>query len=672
MKNVLFRRGISAVCAGILCASSAPAWGKSAKEVFAEVARSVVVVLALDSSGETSAQGSGVVVGKNQVATNCHVIEDAEKIVIRQAADSSGGENYRMSAEILARDNERDLCLLFVDELSEPPAAPVATMGEAKELTVGEEVFAVGAPEGLELSMSRGIVSQLRGIQGKHGAPLVQTDAAISPGSSGGGLFNENGELVGITTFKWRGENLNFAIPIEWMQELKEKGQAELAAAKMRKKCAAHPNYECIIAAALSIISSIDSANYRFWGLSVISKAQAKAGDKQAASDTLSVALSAIQSIDRASTRVSAFRDIALAQAKLGDEAGARNSFAAALSAVKNIGNDLTDPRGAALHDISKSQAEAGYVDDAFATARNISNEALFGHRTRTLLAIAKVQADSGKEEDARETFSIALSEASGAFELIHIAEAHMKLWNDTAAALSIVDQNLDDSEEKFLAWAVIVETLANSGDIAAALSMSRKILSPGAKARALSAIAKAQAKSGQQEKARKTFESALLAAESAESAFARDGILRQIMKAQSEAGYALAALSIASTISDSRQRNMELRDIAAMQVKLGNLDGAFTTVLMINNAGYHASVLCDIASKYAKAGDIDRAFSIAQSINNAHFCFGTLRSVIASAQAESGDFHSAMKIALEIESGYILIRTLADIADHLAARERN
>ena len=218
MKNVLFRRGISAVCAGILCASSASAWGKSAKEVFAEVARSVVVVLALDSSGETSAQGSGVVVGKNQIATNCHVIEDAAKIVVRQAADSSGDENYRMSAEILTRDDERDLCLLFVDELSEPPAAPVVTMGEAKGLTVGEEVFAIGAPNGLELSMSRGIVSQLRGVHGKHVAPLVQTDAAISPGSSGGGLFNENSELVGITTFKWKGENLNFAIPVEWVE----------------------------------------------------------------------------------------------------------------------------------------------------------------------------------------------------------------------------------------------------------------------------------------------------------------------------------------------------------------------------------------------------------------------------------------------------------------------
>ena len=229
MKNAARRRIVAVLTAGILAFSAAPAWAKSAKEVFAEVAGSVVVVLALDSSGETQAQGSGVVVGKNEVATNCHVIDKAKSVVVHQAADSGGDESYRMDARILARNDERDLCLLFVDALSEPPAAPVAEMGAAEALTVGEEVFAIGAPEGWELSLSRGVVSQLRKIHGKHDAPLVQTDAAISPGSSGGGLFNENGELVGITTFKWKGESLNFAIPAEWVGELLTQDGTEVA-----------------------------------------------------------------------------------------------------------------------------------------------------------------------------------------------------------------------------------------------------------------------------------------------------------------------------------------------------------------------------------------------------------------------------------------------------------
>ena len=77
-------------------------------------------------------------------------------------ADLAVSETWSMAASLLARDAERDLCLLFVSELSKPPAAPLVRMGAAKSLSVGEEVYAVGAPKGLELSLSRGVVSQLR------------------------------------------------------------------------------------------------------------------------------------------------------------------------------------------------------------------------------------------------------------------------------------------------------------------------------------------------------------------------------------------------------------------------------------------------------------------------------------------------------------------------------
>ncbi len=82
---------------------------------------------------------------------------------------------------------------------------------------MGEPVYAVGAPQGLELSLSEGIVSQLRGGP----PPLIQTTVAISQGSSGGGLFNAEGELVGITTFYLKeGQSLNFALPVEWIGEV--------------------------------------------------------------------------------------------------------------------------------------------------------------------------------------------------------------------------------------------------------------------------------------------------------------------------------------------------------------------------------------------------------------------------------------------------------------------
>ena len=226
MRVVLLPWVVYAVVAGVFVLAPASAWGQLAKQVFAKAARSVVVVVSSDAHGEATLQGSGVVVGSNEVVTNCHVIENAASVSVKQTADDAeGGETYKMSARVLVRDDERDLCLLFVDDLSAPPAAPMAAMGVAKELSIGEDVYAVGAPEGLELSLSRGVVSQLRQLYDGQTSPLVQTDAAISQGSSGGGLFDGNGKLVGITTFKWKGESLNFALPVEWVEDLQERGR---------------------------------------------------------------------------------------------------------------------------------------------------------------------------------------------------------------------------------------------------------------------------------------------------------------------------------------------------------------------------------------------------------------------------------------------------------------
>jgi S1-C subfamily serine protease len=94
-------------------------------------------------------------------------------------------------------------------------------------LQVGERVFAIGAPEGLDLTLSEGIISRLE-VWKPEGVPdaesmveQIQTTAAISPGSSGGGLFDQAGRLIGITTSSIRGaQNLNFAIPVSDVQSL--------------------------------------------------------------------------------------------------------------------------------------------------------------------------------------------------------------------------------------------------------------------------------------------------------------------------------------------------------------------------------------------------------------------------------------------------------------------
>ena len=144
--------------------------------------RSVVVIKT------TEGQGSGVIIRPNLVATNFHVIDDSGDITIYKANNRRAQTDSAHYAKIHKRDKERDLCLLDVKGLWGIPA----NIRRADTLKVGENVYAIGAPKGLEYSMSAGIVSQLRGDGGE--APIIQTDAAISPGSSGGGLFDGEGK----------------------------------------------------------------------------------------------------------------------------------------------------------------------------------------------------------------------------------------------------------------------------------------------------------------------------------------------------------------------------------------------------------------------------------------------------------------------------------------------
>jgi serine protease Do len=99
--------------------------------------------------------------------------------------------------------------------------APAVTIGTAETLKTGQKVYAIGSPQGLELTISDGIVSGMRSLpQGR----VIQTTAPISPGSSGGPLFDAYGRLVGIMTFQHRlGQNLNFAVPADWIADIRSR-----------------------------------------------------------------------------------------------------------------------------------------------------------------------------------------------------------------------------------------------------------------------------------------------------------------------------------------------------------------------------------------------------------------------------------------------------------------
>ncbi|MBL8342903.1 MAG: trypsin-like peptidase domain-containing protein [Rubrivivax sp.] len=199
-------------------APAAAAGPLSAEEVFARAAPSVVRVNAIGPGGEVAAFGSGVVVDAGTVVTNCHVARRGATLTVKHGND-------KLDARITTADEAHDLCKLSVVGL----AAPSVRIGEVASLRVGQKVYAIGSPQGLDLTLSDGMVSSLREVPD---GTVVQTTAPISPGSSGGGLFDESGTLVGIVTFQMRaGQNLNFALPADWIATMAPSAPRELAAA---------------------------------------------------------------------------------------------------------------------------------------------------------------------------------------------------------------------------------------------------------------------------------------------------------------------------------------------------------------------------------------------------------------------------------------------------------
>jgi S1-C subfamily serine protease len=174
-------------------------------ELFQKLSPSVLRVEGKLASGYSL--GSAVAVTPTLLITNCHVIEGALKVSVKQAKQT-------WPAKVKHSDPLKDRCVL---EVPDAVFTPIAGVRPFMDLKVGEQLYTLGNPNGLDLTLADGILSALRE---EDGVRYVQTTAPISPGSSGGGLFDARGNLVGVTTLVVVGkehlnQSLNFAIAAE-------------------------------------------------------------------------------------------------------------------------------------------------------------------------------------------------------------------------------------------------------------------------------------------------------------------------------------------------------------------------------------------------------------------------------------------------------------------------
>lgn len=148
------------------------------------------------------------------VLTNFHVVQGGALFRVRFLDPAGTSKTYRAFPKACAV--AHDLAVLSV--LNTPALRPISRA--TSEPPVGARVFAVGSPLSLQGTISEGIISQYRELDGSR---LIQTTAAISPGSSGGGLFNDRAELIGVTTLTISaGQSLNFAVPLVALKSLEE------------------------------------------------------------------------------------------------------------------------------------------------------------------------------------------------------------------------------------------------------------------------------------------------------------------------------------------------------------------------------------------------------------------------------------------------------------------
>ena len=206
-------RTLKSIAAVLLVASwhapNTAARANNVRKAVREVSPAVVMVVALDQNQEATGFGSGFFIEKDGlVVSNYHVVKGAYQVAIR----TRDKEVYE-AIGVVDFNEDLDYVVMRVPTGND---FSCVRLQNSQQLEIGDEVVAIGHPHGLEYTISTGIISQIRHVEG---LTLIQHTAPISPGNSGGPLIAKNGKVIGINTMTAAsGQNLNFAIPIDYIQ----------------------------------------------------------------------------------------------------------------------------------------------------------------------------------------------------------------------------------------------------------------------------------------------------------------------------------------------------------------------------------------------------------------------------------------------------------------------
>lgn len=206
----------------------APSQPFDSAQITKKISPGVVLIKGTASSGD-EILGTGFIISSDgKIGTNLHVVESLKNGGVQLAS----GEKFD-SFSVLAFDARKDIAIIKIPGFDLPTVA----LGNSNNVQVGEPVLAVGSPLGLQGTVTTGVVSSLRDDPTGGGFKVLQTDASVNPGNSGGPLVNRQAEVIGIVTYKIRGgENLNFAIPVNYLRGLVDSPGTAMSLDDMRVK----------------------------------------------------------------------------------------------------------------------------------------------------------------------------------------------------------------------------------------------------------------------------------------------------------------------------------------------------------------------------------------------------------------------------------------------------
>jgi hypothetical protein len=194
-------------------------------DIVAKAAKSVVLLKGVTDAGTVS--GSGFLISADgKIATSLHVIRDMKSCGVQLAS----GELYE-KLTVLAFDDQKDLAIVKIAGFD----LPAIELGNSNDVRPGEPVIAIGNPDGLQGTVTGGMVSAVRDDPFSGGYKVIQTDAASNPGNSGGPLINSQGQVIGVIASKLRSsEGLNFAVPINYLRGLMTSTDKPIELAELR------------------------------------------------------------------------------------------------------------------------------------------------------------------------------------------------------------------------------------------------------------------------------------------------------------------------------------------------------------------------------------------------------------------------------------------------------